>query len=47
MKGEQRIMMQDWFRKARLGIFIHYGIYAVGMSNPGPSTTETFLMRII
>ena len=30
MKGEQRIMMQDWFRKARLGIFIHYGIYAVG-----------------
>ena len=23
-------MMQDWFRKARLGIFIHYGIYAVG-----------------
>lgn len=30
IKGEQRIMMQDWFRKARLGIFIHYGIYAVG-----------------
>ena len=23
-------MMQDWFREARLGIFIHYGIYAVG-----------------
>lgn len=23
-------MMQDWFRKAKLGIFIHYGIYAVG-----------------
>ena len=23
-------MMQEWFRKARLGIFIHYGIYAVG-----------------
>ncbi|HIR25947.1 MAG TPA: alpha-L-fucosidase, partial [Candidatus Egerieimonas faecigallinarum] len=22
--------MQDWFRKAKLGIFIHYGIYAVG-----------------
>lgn len=48
MKGEQRIMMQDWFRKARLGIFIHYGIYAVGdVSESCPSTTETFLMRII
>ena len=23
-------MMQDWFPKAKLGIFIHYGIYAVG-----------------
>ncbi len=23
-------MMQDWFRDAKLGIFIHYGIYAVG-----------------
>lgn len=23
-------MMQDWFKKAKLGIFIHYGIYAVG-----------------
>ncbi|HHY83125.1 MAG TPA: alpha-L-fucosidase [Clostridiales bacterium] len=23
-------MMQDWFRKAKLGIFIHWGIYAVG-----------------
>ena len=23
-------MMQEWFKKARLGIFIHYGIYAVG-----------------
>lgn len=23
-------MMQDWFLKAKLGIFIHYGIYAVG-----------------
>ncbi len=23
-------MMQEWFRKAKLGIFIHYGIYAVG-----------------
>ena len=23
-------MMQDWFRNAKLGIFIHYGIYAVG-----------------
>ena len=23
-------MMQDWFREAKLGIFIHYGIYAVG-----------------
>ena len=23
-------MMQDWFRQAKLGIFIHYGIYAVG-----------------
>lgn len=22
-------MMQEWFRKAKLGIFIHYGIYAV------------------
>ena len=22
--------MQDWFSKAKLGIFIHYGIYAVG-----------------
>ena len=22
-------MMQDWFRNAKLGIFIHYGIYAV------------------
>lgn len=22
-------MMQEWFKKARLGIFIHYGIYAV------------------
>lgn len=22
--------MQDWFKKAKLGIFIHYGIYAVG-----------------
>ena len=25
-----QIMMQEWFRKAKLGIFIHYGIYAVG-----------------
>ncbi|HHU77423.1 MAG TPA: alpha-L-fucosidase [Clostridiales bacterium] len=23
-------MIQDWFQKAKLGIFIHYGIYAVG-----------------
>ena len=23
-------MMQEWFRRAKLGIFIHYGIYAVG-----------------
>ncbi|MDR2044637.1 MAG: alpha-L-fucosidase [Clostridium sp.] len=23
-------MMQEWFEKAKLGIFIHYGIYAVG-----------------
>lgn len=23
-------MMQQWFRDAKLGIFIHYGIYAVG-----------------
>lgn len=23
-------MMQEWFSKAKLGIFIHYGIYAVG-----------------
>lgn len=23
-------MMQEWFQKAKLGIFIHYGIYAVG-----------------
>ena len=23
-------MMQDWFKKAKLGIFAHYGIYAVG-----------------
>lgn len=23
-------MMQEWFKKAKLGIFIHYGIYAVG-----------------
>ncbi len=23
-------MMQDWFRNAKLGIFIHYGIYAEG-----------------
>ncbi len=23
-------MMQEWFKEARLGIFIHYGIYAVG-----------------
>ncbi|MEG6612369.1 alpha-L-fucosidase [Pseudoclostridium thermosuccinogenes] len=23
-------MMQEWFTKAKLGIFIHYGIYAVG-----------------
>lgn len=23
-------MMQDWFKNAKLGIFIHYGIYAVG-----------------
>lgn len=23
-------MVQDWFKKAKLGIFIHYGIYAVG-----------------
>ena len=22
-------MMQDWFRQAKLGIFIHWGIYAV------------------
>ena len=22
-------MMQDWFLDAKLGIFIHYGIYAV------------------
>ena len=21
--------MQEWFKKAKLGIFIHYGIYAV------------------
>ncbi len=25
-----KIMMQEWFPKAKLGIFIHYGIYAVG-----------------
>ena len=25
-------MMQEWFRKAKLGIFIHYGIYAVVVS---------------
>ena len=24
------IMMQEWFKKAKLGIFIHWGIYAVG-----------------
>ena len=23
-------MMQEWFRRAKLGIFVHYGIYAVG-----------------
>ena len=23
-------MMQEWFKKAKLGIFIHYGVYAVG-----------------
>ena len=23
-------MMQEWFRKAKLGIFIHYGIYSIG-----------------
>jgi len=23
-------MMQEWFKEAKLGIFIHYGIYAVG-----------------
>ena len=23
-------MMQEWFKKAKLGVFIHYGIYAVG-----------------
>ena len=28
--GGNQIMMQEWFRKAKLGIFIHYGIYAVG-----------------
>ena len=22
-------MMQDWFKDAKLGIFIHWGIYAV------------------
>lgn len=22
-------MMQDWFKKAKLGIFVHYGVYAV------------------
>jgi len=38
-------MMQDWFRNAKLGIFIHYGIYAVGQSH-GRSTTEIFLMKI-
>ena len=29
-KEELEEMMQDWFRNAKLGIFIHYGIYAVG-----------------
>ena len=29
-KEELEDMMQDWFRNAKLGIFIHYGIYAVG-----------------
>ena len=33
-------MMQDWFRNAKLGIFIHYGIYAVG------DVSEIFLMKI-
>ena len=48
MKGEQRIMMQDWFRKARLGILFIMVFMQWGMcQNPGLSTTETFLMRII
>ena len=29
-KEDMEDMMQDWFRNAKLGIFIHYGIYAVG-----------------
>ena len=41
-------MMQEWFKKAKLGVFIHYGIYAGGMfPNPGRSITGTFLMKII
>ncbi len=30
LKRRRIIMMQDWFKNAKLGIFIHYGIYAVG-----------------
>lgn len=40
-------MMQDWFRNAKLGIFIHYGIMRwVMCRSHGRSTTEIFLMKI-
>ncbi len=41
-------MMQDWFRNAKLGIFIHYGIYAVGDVSESWSfhKRKIFLMKI-
>ena len=41
-------MMQDWFRNAKLGIFIHYGdlLRWVMCQSHGRSTTEIFLMKI-
>ena len=40
-------MMQDWFRNAKLGIFIIMGFMRwVMCQSHGRSTTEIFLMKI-
>ena len=36
-------MMQNWFKEAKLGIFIHWGIYAV---NPTGESWPFFLKEI-